>query len=153
MSLKSEINTLPLIETALNENKKLFLPRVEKDKTKQSDKITFYRINANDLHRLDSWSRSSFGIREPFPTEPLRPDDFPALIFTPGLAFDREGNRLGHGRAYYDRFFGEIKDLVFTAAGLCMEPQLVPSVPVDEWDQKIDSLFAEPEFETYNRVV
>jgi 5-formyltetrahydrofolate cyclo-ligase len=167
MSISDEIDTLPLMEAALNDNKKLFVPRIEED---NKSRIWFYRITAKDLISLDSavppfqdlffpetggslfplsygfindnpWEMNSFGIMEPLPEKPLTPADFPALIFTPGLAFDRQGNRLGRGKGYYDRFIAGLKGLEYKAAGILLELQVIPAVPVEQGDHKINHLF------------
>jgi len=133
LSMKAEIETLPLVDAALNDGKKVFVPRV------QTEGLVFYPIFSTD----GPWQRGPFGIREPaiFPKEKsAAPRDFPALIIAPGLAFDREGNRLGRGKAYYDRFFAKLdgEDISYTALGLCMDFQIVPRVPVEETDKKMD---------------
>jgi 5-formyltetrahydrofolate cyclo-ligase len=68
------------------------------------------------------------------------------LIFTPGLAFDRQGNRLGRGKGFYDRFFVVFEGRKFHAEGLCMGIQVVPSVPVEKGDIKVHSVYAESDF-------
>jgi 5-formyltetrahydrofolate cyclo-ligase len=57
----------------------------------------------------------------------------------PGLAFDHAGNRLGHGRAYYDRFFTENPGPCFRV-GLCADIQILPAIPADPWDIPVDAL-------------
>ena len=148
MSMKNEIDTLPLLEAALKDKKKVFLPRVEEGGQR---KIRFYRVQ--DSWNSDSWNRdslnqNSYGILEPFPKDPLEAADFPALIFTPGLAFDRQGNRLGRGKGYYDRFFAEIEGKEFEAVGLCMGIQIIPSAPVEKWDHKVTYLCADRFYRT-----
>ncbi|MCL2834402.1 MAG: 5-formyltetrahydrofolate cyclo-ligase, partial [Treponema sp.] len=120
MSNSTEIYTLPLVKGGLTDGKNIFLPRV------MGKKILFYRISAEYLEQRKTWPRGSFGIREPDPAinGTLEPGDFPALILTPGMAFDQKGNRLGHGAGYYDRFFAGLDRQVKTnylAAGLCLE--------------------------------
>ena len=137
MSIKTEIDTMPLLKAALEDKKKVFLPRVEQS----SNTIRFYRVKSQ---ACGHWNRGPLGILEPFPKDPLDDADFPALIFTPGLAFDSQGNRLGRGGAYYDRFFAELEGKDFIAAGLCMGPQLIPSVPVEQWDKKVSCVFSIP---------
>jgi 5-formyltetrahydrofolate cyclo-ligase len=96
---------------------------------------------------LGPWERGPFGIPEPPRREPgegadLGPGDFPALVIVPGLAFDREGRRLGRGRAYYDRFLAELETTgrPFCTMGLCTPCQLVPEVPAEPWDRPVDCL-------------
>ena len=147
LSMHSEIDTQPLVEAALKEGKKIFAPRVD------ADRLIFCPLLSPD----GPWHRGPFGIREPAKLPRIavngtgsttgerrsaEPEDFPALILAPGMAFDREGNRLGHGKAYYDRFFAELdaRNLRYTALGLCMDFQIVPEVPVGEHDKKMDGL-------------
>jgi 5-formyltetrahydrofolate cyclo-ligase len=143
MPMKTEIDTLPLLKAALEDKKKVFLPRQEKD----TNKIGFYRVlpqNFKDLPRNCFWRERS-GIPEPLPAISLEPADFPALIFTPGLAFDRQGNRLGRGGGFYDRFFAELGTKEYLSVGLCLEAQIVHAVPVDEWDKKVACLWIDLE--------
>ncbi len=53
----------------------------------------------------------------------------------PGLAFDRQGNRLGYGKGCYDKL---LKNLTAVRIGICFEAQLVESVPSNKNDQKMD---------------
>jgi 5-formyltetrahydrofolate cyclo-ligase len=149
MSLKNEIDTMPLLEACLEDNKKTFLPRVEQKK------IRFYRIRQRFYQSKEAlvqnqgaynpWSLGPFGIYEPLPIDPLLDTDFPALVLTPGLAFDRQGNRLGRGRGFYDRFFSELKNLEYLTVGLCMKIQILQSISVDKWDMKVACLFTDLE--------
>lgn len=145
MSMKNEIDTTPLLHAAFSANKKVFLPlTINKESAEnRSGKIQFYRIYATGFNSSDYLKRGPFGILEPDPgkTKILRPADFPVFILTPGLAFDRNNNRLGRGKGYYDRFFAEIKELDFTAAGLCLETQIVQSAPSDGNDYRVDRVY------------
>jgi len=127
LSMDSEIDTLPLLQAALQEGKKVFAPRV------QAQKLVFCRMRSPD------WRKGPFGIREPLEEEAA---EFPALILTPALAFDREGNRLGRGGGYYDRFFAELdkdrKD--YSALGLCLDSQIINRIPVMPHDRKVDGI-------------
>ena len=143
-SMQDEINTTHIMETILKEKKILFAPKIE------GQTLVFYRVNQNDLeHCVTAANNISFGIgyREP-KTDPdfiLKPEDFPALVITPGIAFDRNLNRLGRGRGYYDRFFASLDAarLRYTALGLCMPCQLVEEVPSGHQDKKMDALLTE----------
>jgi 5-formyltetrahydrofolate cyclo-ligase len=59
-----------------------------------------------------------------------------ALILVPAFAVDGEGNRLGRGGGSYDRALARAAAGVPIAA-LLFEDELVPSVPVDEWDRPV----------------
>lgn len=77
-----------------------------------------------------------FGIGEPVGAEFTDYHQID-LVLVPGVAFDAENNRMGRGKAYYDRF------LLKTQAkrvGLCFGFQLVKSVPHDSRDLKMDAV-------------
>jgi len=130
-SMKDEIDTRPVMETVLAAGKSLFAPRIE------GDALVFYRISRNDLLKPR-------GYREPEanPFLALCREDFPVLVLTPGLAFDRGLNRLGRGRGYYDRFFASLDAAgrQYTACGLCMDCQLTDHIPAGPKDKKMDSI-------------
>jgi 5-formyltetrahydrofolate cyclo-ligase len=140
LSMNSEIDTQSLLETALKEEKKIFAPRV------QAEKLFFCRIFSPE----GPWRKGPFGIREPLDQgigAQASAEDFPALIITPGLAFDKDGNRLGKGKGYYDRFFGELdgRGKRYTAMGLCMDFQLIERVPIEGKDKKVDFILTQNE--------
>jgi len=56
------------------------------------------------------------------------------------VAFDKNGNRIGHGAGYYDRF---LKDYTGIKAGTCYGFQVVDNAWPDEYDIKMDYLITE----------
>ena len=86
MNFGSEVEIERLNEKILEENKILYLPRVEKDGT------------LSIVEYGKGFSIGSYGIREPIGDNYLGNLD---LIITPGLAFDLEGNRLGYGKRLF----------------------------------------------------
>ena len=80
---------------------------------------------------------------EPSVDAPVTPLEAGDLVVVPGLAFDSEGNRLGHGKGYYDRAFasgtGESPMLV----GFGYEFQVVDDVPHGERDRRMDAIVTE----------
>jgi len=79
----------------------------------------------------------AYGIEEP--TGELFCDynniDF---ILVPGVAFDRDGNRLGRGKGYYDRLLPNIPSAY--KAGICFPYQLVEEVPSEPFDVRMDDI-------------
>ena len=149
LSMNTEIDTKPIIKTALRDGKKVFAPKVD---SKFESNLAFYPVFSPD----GPWTRGAFGILEPESHECTEAvpafttsqkiqvhtsgiDNFPVLILTPGLAFDREGNRLGRGKGYYDRFFAKLdkEGREYTAIGFCMDFQLAEKVPASEHDKKM----------------
>ena len=132
LSTNSEIDTQPLLDSALKDGKKVFVPKV------YGQALVFYNVTSAE----GPWEKGAFGIQEPVGGgKPAAVIDFHlAVIIVPGLAFDRNGNRLGKGGGYYYRFFGELdmENCHYNAIGLCMDFQVVGSVPAGEKDKKMD---------------
>jgi len=57
------------------------------------------------------------------------------LAIVPGLAFDNNNNRLGHGKGFYDKL---LKDMNAYKIGICFDFQKLRSVPTNEHDIKMD---------------
>lgn len=82
---------------------------------------------------------SSYGILEP-QGEPFTAYDQIDFAVIPGLAFDREGNRLGRGKGYYDR---TLPLLNCYKIGVCFQFQLVDSVPTEPFDFVLNAVCTE----------
>jgi 5-formyltetrahydrofolate cyclo-ligase len=130
----SEVSTLNILSKVLEGQKILALPAT------LGDKIFFYKIsNMKDLE--DQPILNKFGIKEPSPSPAELIDDID-MIIVPGIAFDRNGYRLGYGRGYYDRYLQD-KKCVFSL-GLAFEIQLLDNnLPRERFDQKVNAVATE----------
>ncbi|KAJ1741725.1 hypothetical protein LPJ78_001695 [Coemansia sp. RSA 989] len=130
---KGELQTYMLIKDAWKNGKTVYVPRC----VGQND-MQMVRLEGQD--DLDSLPRNKWGIPEPATdraaVDPLLLD----FIVVPGVAFDREGNRCGHGRGYYDRYLAKATN-AFTCA-VCLSDQVLDQVPADEHDKKPDIILA-----------
>lgn len=93
---------------------------------------------------------NAWGIREPLSTLPLvSKDKIPArtAILVPGLAFCKDGRRLGRGKGFYDRYLSELiaANPAFAErgkiCGYCMAVQVADTVPTEENDVRVQALF------------
>lgn len=126
-SIKSEVDTAKLIENALKLGKIVVLPKVF------NSSLNFYKINSVD----EKLVKSKFGIKEPEANSTNFIDKNKIdLIIVPGLAFDKENNRLGFGKGYYDRYLNSFKG---TSIGICFSEQLLEKnlIPTNENDVKV----------------
>ena len=82
-----------------------------------------------------------YGIPEPAGIAFTKIDEI-GLIIVPGVAFDEDCNRLGRGKAYYDKL---LKTASCTKIGVCFDFQIFPEVPVDKYDIRMDKVIAESE--------
>lgn len=89
------------------------------------------------------------GIREPVEGMPVPLSDID-LVIVPGLGFDRQGNRLGRGRGFYERFLSH-RDLRAQTCALAFEDQVVESVPVGELDVYVNLLVTDRRVRRFSR--
>src|SRR5437879_13915118 len=64
------------------------------------------------------------------------------LVMVPGVAFDRRGGRMGHGKGYYDKLLQHARPETPLAA-LAFECQLFPEIPVAPHDIFMDKVITE----------
>ncbi|MEX0618104.1 MAG: 5-formyltetrahydrofolate cyclo-ligase [Pseudohongiellaceae bacterium] len=127
-----EIDLLPLLGKALEMNKHCYLPVLSRHKPYT---VSFAPYQAGDPLHENRW-----GIPEPVmrPREFVTPESF-NLVFVPLVGFDSWGNRLGMGKAFYDRTFAFRKwrgrPLL---VGMAHECQRVDKIPTADWDVGLD---------------
>lgn len=129
LSFGWEINTWPLVEQMWAGGKEVYVPVVQK-KPK--------RLIPTAYTKETVMEPGDFGILEPQgeqTVDPLLLD----MIIVPGLAFNREGYRIGFGGGFYDRF---LKDTKGIRVGLCYT-QFIRDVPVEPWDQPVHLVMTE----------
>ena len=133
-AMSSEVATLPAIEAALAEGKRVAVPWCD------GDDLALWRLESIAELEPGAW-----GIPEPVAERRRDPERQVAaaeieLAVVPGLAFDRSGRRLGHGKGYYDRLLARSPAV---RAGLCFDAQVFPEVPAGPRDAVMDWLVTE----------
>jgi len=140
ISYDSEINTKEIINKALIDNKKIYVPRTE-FKTRLMDAV--------EITSLENLIESEYGILEPSIYEPyIEPNELD-LIVVPGVGFDRNGGRMGYGAGFYDRYFKKIsKDKMqkIVKLALAYDFQILEDVPMNEQDVPVNYIITEKEF-------
>ncbi|MBE6934263.1 MAG: 5-formyltetrahydrofolate cyclo-ligase [Ruminococcaceae bacterium] len=119
-----EVRTVPMLEQALADGKRVAVPKI------YGDEMKF--IYLTDLTQVE---KGYSGIPEPIADGP-EGDDPEALVLMPGLAFDREGHRIGYGGGFYDKFLAAEPN--HPTLALCYEFQIVSQLPVEEFDIPVD---------------
>ena len=130
VSFGTEADTLRILERVLADGKALYVPKC----VPNTNRMVFYLISA-----LRDLSPGAYGILEPKETEAYQ-DEANALCLVPGLAFSADGARLGYGKGYYDTFFAQHPVLKL---GLCYDFQLVPQVPTQPHDVRMDGILTD----------
>lgn len=142
--LPSEPDITPLHE--LLAEKTLLLPCVSGDdiivkRWNSADNAgTRNLTESTDTHKAVSSMRTgSFGIMEPDTDETFEALESIDAVLVPGVAFTKEGIRLGRGKAYYDRFLQKLPSST-VKIGVCFGCQLHSTLPSDPWDIKMDEV-------------
>lgn len=132
LPLGSEMDTAPLAAELLRRGLKLSLPRVDE----AGAAMTFRAWTPGDPVEPDLQGCSAPLAQ----AQAVTPD----LIFTPLVAFDRSGGRLGQGGGYYDRTLGALAGRSRPAfIGLAFAGQETPRIPSELHDQKLDGILTE----------
>jgi 5-formyltetrahydrofolate cyclo-ligase len=84
--------------------------------------------------------RHPFGMEEPEPNLPVIPSSDVELALVPGLAFDRQGRRLGYGGGYFDRF---LRDFTGISVGVIFQALLLDHLPIGEHDVPVKWIVTE----------
>lgn len=119
-----EVRTVFMLERAIADGKKVAVPKV------YGEEMLF--IYMTDLRLVE---KSDFGIPEPIADGPVA-DDPTALVLMPGLAFDPEGNRMGYGGGFYDKFLE--KEPNHPTVALCYDFQMLPHLETQAHDIPVD---------------
>ena len=124
-SLPDEVHTHDFLEKWRDE-KRIILPTVVGND-----------IIPVELKKDTDFAVGDFNILEPQNEEYTGDYD---LIVVPGVAFDKNGNRIGRGKGYYDRFL--CKHLNVARIGICFDFQLVDEVPTEDNDIKMNDVIS-----------
>ena len=121
-----EVRTVPMLEQALKDGKRVAVPKV------YGDEMKFLYLD--DLTKVE---KGYAGIPEPIADEPVA-DDETALVLMPGLAFDPQGHRIGYGGGFYDKFLAAEPN--HPTLALCYEFQMLPELHTEEHDIPVDTV-------------
>lgn len=126
LSYNQEVRTLPILEQALRDGKRVAVPKV------YGEEMRFLYLD--DLSQV---AKGYGGIPEPIADEPVARDET-ALILMPGLAFDPQGHRIGYGGGFYDKFLAAEPHHLTVA--LCYDFQMLPNLETDDHDIPVDQV-------------
>lgn len=121
-----EVRTVPMLERALKDGKKVAVPKV------YGEEMKFLYLDD-----LTAVAKGYAGIPEPIADEPVAHDET-ALVLMPGLAFDPQGHRIGYGGGFYDKFLAAEPN--HPTLALCYEFQMLPKLDVEDHDIPVDTV-------------
>ncbi len=125
-SIGSEVRTSKILDKVLQMNKKLVLPKVV-------DGTTIVFAHVKDLH--SDLEVGKYKIMEPKDhCEQIENID---LVLVPGIAWDRQGYRIGYGHGYYDRYLAKLQSV---SIGLTYDFQLFDEVQHGKNDFRVNMI-------------
>lgn len=129
-----EVDTYQIIRKAWELGKKVVVPKCDPE-TKH--------LHFRKLDHFSQLESVFFGLYEPNPTQTIemKADEIDLLI-VPGLAFTREGYRLGFGGGYYDRFLMDYHRATYS---LAFTEQIVDILPIERHDLPVDKIITDEE--------
>lgn len=126
-SFDGEISTHALINALWVQHKKVYLPVLHPF---SKHHLLFLRYEPNT-----PMVKNHFGIWEPkLNVQNVLPLNELDILFTPLVAFDKQGNRLGMGGGFYDRTLQNWQQKSFIPVGLAHQCQQVEQLPIEHWD-------------------
>jgi len=129
-NLRDEVLTSALIREIIRSGRTLALPAV------RGEEMKALRLTSPELMH-----RGAFRILEPDGDEEIAPEEFD-LLLVPGVGFDPQGNRLGYGGGYFDRFLSASRGV---KVGLCYSVQVMDEIPAEPHDISMDIIVTEKE--------
>lgn len=127
---RKEVNTLPLARKMIDRSVKLVVPiTIMEDLT-----LEHVELKSFENVRYNEW-----GVPEPTGGETVPVSELD-LVVVPMVGGDEEGNRMGYGKGFYDRF---LKEVDCPKIGLCFERCMVESLPVNSHDVPLDGIITE----------
>jgi len=137
VDVRSEVRTRGYLPEALGHDKKIIVPWCNDEG----------ELELFHLESMDELEIGMYKILEPrpdlrhLPEKQVTPDSLD-LIMVPGVAFDRQGGRMGHGKGYYDKLLQHARaDTPLVAPAF--ECQLFPEIPMDSHDIYMDLIITE----------
>jgi 5-formyltetrahydrofolate cyclo-ligase len=130
-SFGSEVDTAPLIERLFAADRRVVLPRVEDE-----DVVAVVYLAGDEV------AAAAFGAMQPTGATVVEPSEVD-LVIVPGVAFDRQGRRVGYGGGYYDRFLPRTRADV-PAIAIAFSQQVVDgTLPAASFDRRVDAIVTE----------
>lgn len=136
ISFGSEVDTIKLIKYSFSNNKEVYVPKINKQ---TKDMI------ALKIHNFNNMSVDKWGIIEPNSVDKTNIGTDFDLIIMPGIAFDKQGNRIGYGGGYYDKYISKLNNASNLLA-LAYDFQIIQDIESESHDIKVDFILTNKGF-------
>lgn len=130
-SFQSEVDTKKFIKFFWEKNINVYIPAIINDK-----------IIAVKFSPDDKLNKGKYGILEPVKKIKIKNIKSLNIVFVPGIGFDINGNRIGFGKGYFDRFLKNLDEKTIKI-GLAFSKQIVKKIPATKQDIKMNYIITE----------
>lgn len=137
-----EVNTQKIIETCFQMGKQVYLPKCvyESQNDRKPKHLQMLKVdNLSQIHNLKP--QGKFKLLEPIDGESIMKSGNLDVVIVPGVAFDKQRRRLGHGAGFYDEFLshycGTFNRKPYLI-GLGLAQQAVDHIPTENHDWVLD---------------
>ena len=137
VDVRSEVRTRQALPQVLDSGKKIVVPWCN-----DAGELELFHLQA-----MDELALGMYRILEPkpdlrgLPARQVQPQDLD-IVMVPGVAFDRRGARMGHGKGYYDKLLQHARPTTPLVA-LAFDCQLFPEIPTQAHDIFMDKIITE----------
>ena len=132
ISAFKEPDTVEIIKELWEQDKKIVVPITD---------IESGTLSLSYINSMDDMKKGAYGILEPKTVRKADENNID-VILVPGLAFDRNGGRMGFGKGYYDRLLESSKAVKI---GLCYDFQILEKIPTESHDVPMNFVITEKE--------
>ncbi len=152
IKLKNKNIKKPIIALYFPSNYEINVLKILKNLKKFGAVFLLPKIHNNNLLKFVEWKEkdvllvNKFGIPEPLKIK--KKNYLPDIVLVPLLAFDKNKNRLGYGKGFYDRYLNKLYKLnnKFEAIGVAFSFQKYKKIPSSNFDFKLKNIFTEKGF-------
>lgn len=132
IDMGSEVKTVPIIEKAWADKKRVAVPIAKTNRL-------MYFVEITSFHGMN---RTKLGVMEPNIgiDEQVLPNE-KTMFIVPGSVFDEDKNRCGYGGGYYDTYTEEKH--IHNTIGVCYDFQVAKKIPTEEFDRKLSKIITE----------
>jgi len=132
MDFNNEVMTSDLIKHMMAEKKRVVIPYTD---------IVNTLVIPSEITEEADLKLSPFGYYEPKKIMPVDVEEID-LVLVPGVVFDKNLNRIGFGKGYYDRILKNLKPGA-KKIGLAHDFQVLDEIPAEDHDIKMDMIITE----------
>jgi len=144
LSLVEEVDTTWALKSALADGKTVLVPGIDWN----NHHLVPMKLTSLDCPMKDD----RYGLRYPAHGEEMSINEIDFIV-VPGLGFDEQGNRLGRGGGFYDRFLSHdgLKGVPALCCGLALEEQILEQVPVHQHDVRLHMLVTDQQVRRFEK--